>query len=314
MECWWLVRKPLSEKTVAENVLKYGTGGINIDGSRVHYEGTPNPATNPLYRKKNDYKIICGNDKEGTSFKIKQEPMTMNINDKGRFPSHLIHDDSDEVLAEFAKAGEKSGCQPHKINSNIDKYEGWGNITKRRGELIGYEGIGTAARFFYCAKADREERYFYCKVCDKVENLRDKHRKHSMHCNDCNINYEPEFNTRIASDGIERAMGGISQVQGGENLRPYHFSDSHAEHKIESNITSHPTQKSLELMQYLIKLITPPNGTVFDPLAGSGSTLVAAKQLGFNSIGIEIDETYFKIAEKRIAKTGKQRRLGEYES
>lgn len=62
----------------------------------------------------------------------------------------------------------------------------------------------------------------------------------------------------------------------------------------------HPTVKPIKLMQYLIKLVTPPNGTVLDPFMGSGSTGVAAKNLGFNFIGCEMNEEYFEIAKKRI--------------
>lgn len=63
---------------------------------------------------------------------------------------------------------------------------------------------------------------------------------------------------------------------------------------------SHPTVKPQKLMQYLITLITPPNGTVLDPFAGSGSTLVAAKALGFKFIGIEREKEYFDIATRRV--------------
>ncbi len=62
----------------------------------------------------------------------------------------------------------------------------------------------------------------------------------------------------------------------------------------------HPTVKPIKLMEYLIKLVTPPNGTVLDPFMGSGSTGVAAKQLGFKFIGCEMSEEYMQIAEKRI--------------
>jgi site-specific DNA-methyltransferase (adenine-specific) len=61
----------------------------------------------------------------------------------------------------------------------------------------------------------------------------------------------------------------------------------------------HPTVKPIKLMQYLIKLITPPNGTVLDPFMGSGSTGVAAKSLGFEFIGIEMNEEYLEIAKRR---------------
>lgn len=63
---------------------------------------------------------------------------------------------------------------------------------------------------------------------------------------------------------------------------------------------NHPTVKPVQLMEYLIKLITPPGGTVLDPFNGSGSTGMAAVGLGFNYIGIELDPNYVKIAETRI--------------
>lgn len=71
-------------------------------------------------------------------------------------------------------------------------------------------------------------------------------------------------------------------------------------HKIILNQNHHPTVKPIKLMQYLIKLITPPQGIVLDPFMGSGSTGVAAKRLGFNFIGCELNNDYFEIAKKRI--------------
>jgi hypothetical protein len=62
----------------------------------------------------------------------------------------------------------------------------------------------------------------------------------------------------------------------------------------------HPTVKSTKLMEYLIKLVTPPGGVVLDCFMGSGSTIVAAKRLGFGFIGIEKEPEYFEIAKRRI--------------
>ena len=62
----------------------------------------------------------------------------------------------------------------------------------------------------------------------------------------------------------------------------------------------HPTVKTVALCEYLIKMVTPKGGVVLDPFMGSGSTGVAAKQNGFNFIGIEKDSDYCKIAEARI--------------
>ena len=63
----------------------------------------------------------------------------------------------------------------------------------------------------------------------------------------------------------------------------------------------HPTVKPLTLLEWLVELITPPNGTVLDPFAGSGTTLQAAINKGFQPIGIEQDADYIKLIEKRLA-------------
>ena len=63
---------------------------------------------------------------------------------------------------------------------------------------------------------------------------------------------------------------------------------------------THPTVKPQELMKYLCRLVTPKGGTVLDPFMGSGYTGMAAKDEGFDFIGIEKEKEYFEIAEKRI--------------
>ena len=63
---------------------------------------------------------------------------------------------------------------------------------------------------------------------------------------------------------------------------------------------THPTVKPIELMRYLCRLITPPNGVVLDPFMGSGSTGVAAQKEGFDFIGMELDSDYYEIAQARI--------------
>ena len=65
---------------------------------------------------------------------------------------------------------------------------------------------------------------------------------------------------------------------------------------------THPTVKPVELMKYLCRLVTPKGGVVLDPFMGSGSTGMAAKDEGFDFIGIEKDEEYYKICESRIAR------------
>tara|TARA_R110000868_G_scaffold32692_2_gene119064 strand:- start:560 stop:1489 length:930 start_codon:yes stop_codon:yes gene_type:complete len=69
---------------------------------------------------------------------------------------------------------------------------------------------------------------------------------------------------------------------------------------------NHPTVKPIELMKYLIKLVTPPNGIVLDPFNGSGSTGCAAVELGCEYVGIELDPKYVEIATKRIEAWNKE--------
>ncbi len=148
-EHWILCRKPLSEKTVAENVLKWGTGGINIDGSRVE-------TNDKLEASK--LTDIRGADLQGNKNGQKNGKFDRLYipNSEGRFPANFIHDGSDEVMEEFDKAGKTS--QGHWSRTKTKGYGKYGG-----GESI-YEGVGRkedggcAARFFYCSKASGKER------------------------------------------------------------------------------------------------------------------------------------------------------------
>lgn len=139
-----LARKPLIG-TVAENVLKYGTGGINVDGCRVGIDQKDNifqknPHTQNKGKDGNSW-VTSGSD--GASYSIPE----------GRWPANLIHDGSDEVVGLFPKTTVCGGAK--KTNHNIGMF-GLGqpgyvyNVTDGNNR--------SAARFFYCAKASRKER------------------------------------------------------------------------------------------------------------------------------------------------------------
>lgn len=82
-------------------------------------------------------------------------------------------------------------------------------------------------------------------------------------------------------------------------LKDLRISNPEYERKVPKNANTHPTVKPTDLMAWLIRLVTPPNGVVLDPFAGSGSTLVAAKREGFGFIGIEREPEYVEIIEAR---------------
>ena len=66
------------------------------------------------------------------------------------------------------------------------------------------------------------------------------------------------------------------------------------------DVLVHPTQKPVALMKWCLRLRWTPSGTILDPYMGSGTTLVAAQQLGRRAVGIEINEQYCSIAVKRL--------------
>jgi site-specific DNA-methyltransferase (adenine-specific) len=140
-----VARKPV-EGSVAENVLEYGAGALNIDASRV--EGEPVPI-NKL--------------EEWSGFGQKIKPdYEQEINTKGRWPANLIHDGSEEVL-ELFPPGRSAGLYSKGNHNGMNKDAGSANIPLDGLLSPQYSDSGSAARFFYCAKASKEDRDEGCK-------------------------------------------------------------------------------------------------------------------------------------------------------
>ena len=238
-----MARKPLSEKTVAENVLKWGTGGINVDGCRVEHDED--------LSIERAGKTLDTRD-QGWGFK------GVSRGNQGRFPANLIHDGSDEVMELFpnTKSGEMNSV------AKARQYNTYGKMYKRR--VTNPASEGSAARFFYCAKASKSEREAGCEDLEKRFVRRDDGQPFGMNTNQ----YRP--------DGSER-----------KPIPPRH--------------NNHPTVKPIALMRYLCRLVTPPGGAILDPFMGSGSTGVAAELEGFRFIGIDQDKEAFDIACGRMA-------------
>jgi site-specific DNA-methyltransferase (adenine-specific) len=297
-----VARKPLSEKSVAENVLKWGTGGINIDGCRVGSDMIPSPQHNT----KDFVSVRTAGDYNNTyNGEIK--------NNEGRFPANIILECiCDEVIkGEKGEVKKSNGRvrENHQYNSvgNMGSYDGEGTIdnyndkgdihtnpncpcylldeqsgisksskgkqrsVKNIGSFGGgltndnneYNDKGGASRFFYVAKVSKSERNM------GLDGFEDKEEKtHSG------------FNSRDENGNKLRNDGSIIPPLVAKN--------------------THPTLKPVQLMSYLCRLVTPANGIVLDPFMGSGSTGIAAQLEGFRFIGMELDLEYFKIASARI--------------
>ena len=242
-----LARKPFIG-TVANNVLTHGTGGLNIDGCRVEgNKGTGNwKGVTALDQSDNIYAGGWDGSVQGV------EPITED-GTIGRWPANFIHDGSDEVVALFpntisGKPSGKRGVSNHNV-AYADVAVG--------SDLTGYGDSGSAARFFYCAKASKR---------DRNEGL-------------------DGFEAKRDHDG--RKDGGV----GGDNPR---------NRTNNAKLNHHPTVKPTTLMQYLVRLATPPNGIVLDPFMGSGSTGKACAYEGFDFIGIDQSAEYVAIAQARI--------------
>jgi DNA modification methylase len=136
-----VARKPL-EGTVADNVLSYGTGAININDCRVNLDG--------------NYKSKSNGRPSQTKLYDNYNSENANIPDTiGRWPANIIHDDSDEVLNYFPIT--KSVA----TKNNIDSYDGQSNVKFLRGQSNPNNqrsDSGSAARFFYSAKTSKSDR------------------------------------------------------------------------------------------------------------------------------------------------------------
>jgi site-specific DNA-methyltransferase (adenine-specific) len=281
-----LARKPISEKNIAQNVLKWGTGGLNIDvcripisGEKVILHSKPSGAFHPgaMAKSFRDYhentlgrfpanvilECICDEvikkptkivrrKRKGGIWRTGGKETDMRIYEGGTVfhtnpecPCYML-DEQSGIL--------KSGKMKQYIKGG--KFAVYGKMYPRFAETYG--DSGGASRFFYCAKADRDERFAYCYDCDKVLSYKEweKHKGH--------------------------------------------------------NVEFHPTVKPLKLIKYLVKLVTPPNGICLDPFIGTGTTAIACIELGFNFIGIEISREYCRIAEKRITPYLRIKRLDKF--
>lgn len=134
-----VARKPLSESSVARNVLKWGTGAINIEASRVAGVVQSGAGSWGFGKRDDNYEEGAGRQYQST----------------GRWPANLIHDGSDEVLASFPDTG-KSGTA---VNRNRgERIPSTVNYANHGTEDFGYNDGGSASRFFYCAKASPADR------------------------------------------------------------------------------------------------------------------------------------------------------------
>ena len=240
-----MARKPLSEKSIVDNVLKHGTGAINIDECRVEGE-VKRPDTNPDFRDVAK-KAMAEGGQDKLNFNQITGAKRKKVVRKSRNESGVWTDGNSGMKAEGTQYADADPRGRFPAN-------------------VMHDGLETEwAKFFYCPKTSKSERN---KGLDNFEIKKTKGGGGTSN----NTWYEDDVNAASGKFGSEKAPS--------------------------KNI--HPTVKPQKLMQYLCRMVTPKGGTVLDMFMGSGSTGMAAKDEGFDFIGIEKEKEYFEIAEARI--------------
>ena len=271
-----LARKPIEKGlTIAENVLKWGTGALNIDGCRIETEDNLNGGAysgNPRGE---------GIWKENSGFK--NDSLNEFVQPEGRWPANLMLSHDPECTSNKCQEGcpikvldDQSGIL--RTGESKDTYMAKASDNNHmQGKnyerpMMNRKGsVGGASRFFYCAKASKREKNKGC------ENITPKKLDH----------------------GREHGQAGTD--------------NAYNRGATEKN-NSHPTVKPIKVMRWLVNLITPPGGTTLDLFAGSGTTGIACELDGFGYVLIDNEEDYIEIIKARIAAWAENPSLEEPEA
>lgn len=287
-ELWWLARVPI-DGTIAANVLEHGVGGLNIAGCRVGNDSITTRINTAIRGGKFGLADSRGCTQDGKEH-------------IGRYPPNLLlshgPDCTEDACAPWcpiAMLDEQSGeiCGSNGSKGGYPATAHGGGF--RGGTPAVEKSKGGASRFFprfrYQAKPSRREREagldaFPLKSAKKfsedgIQGRRDEKAS------------EVIASAEVHSQGLDARGRMLIREDGSRTLVDRWIPQHRA--------NTHPTAKSIELMRWLIRLITPPGGLILDPFTGSGSTGCAAMLEGACFAGSELSEEYARIARARIA-------------
>jgi site-specific DNA-methyltransferase (adenine-specific) len=304
-----LARKPLEKGlTIAENVLKWGTGAINIDGCRVGTNDNLNGGAYSGGERSN------GEWKENSGFK--NDKLEFFNQPQGRFPANLILTHHEDCECVGTKKVKSDAHHTTKYNGNETLYNGGWKDGEDMGNKFADENREETIENWNCvddcpikildeqsgeSKSSKSAKLYINDTEGRsVKNSASGHRSPNSTYSDVGgasrFFYVAKASKSERNKGLddfdEKVIEGRDEGQDDRNVaykpRPTPM----------ANI--HPTVKPVKLMQYLVRLITPKNGIVLDPFCGSGTTGVACKLEGFQFVGLEQDAEYSKIAQARI--------------
>jgi len=302
-----VARKPLSEKTVAKNVVKWGTGALNIDGTRVGNEVRKNNI--------NDFSNQHGNN-FGNGAPIAKLGESEVV---GRWPANTIITHSPLCR----QVGTKS--ETVAINK-IEEWSGFGQVKNPDYEktessvesTIWNCAEGCPANLFPESKSPSP--YVQQSKSVGLYGAEKHHDRLSTHHADGGSASRFFTQTEYGDDMdfppiIYQAKASKADRNAGLDGMPEQRPDERtetgmgtfAEKGVAKQSNFHPTVKPTSLMRHLIRLVTPPNGVVLDPFLGSGTTAVAAILENCEWVGSEITPDYWEIIEARVEWAKKQR-------
>ena len=272
-----LARKPLSEKTVAANVLKHSTGALNIDATRLEYQSESDKASaTPQGQATSKSSGALGMTPDaGRNLK---RVSYNHVQPSGRWPANvMLQCTCDDPQPVPEKARKRNGEEAQE--RRYDK-EGSTNVaaepgTRREGGGFVHEPDRPAGML------DAQSGTLKSGMMKPGQQRRKSKGKGGYHDN---------MPDEATAGGTYGDVGGASRF----------FYCPKATKKERGEDNTHPTVKPLALMRWLVRLVTPPNGVVLDPFCGSGSTLIAATEEGFGFIGVDVSPEYCQLAQQRL--------------
>lgn len=207
-----MCRKPLVG-TVAKNVLEYGTGALNIDACRVECNDKS--------------KFPVGEYTTDTTVgKIRNNNRTEDTNKNGRFPANILHDGSDEAVSLFPHT--KSGKMTSEHNRHTDGSPNgiYGKFDVNHPLSETYGDSGSAARFFYCAKANKKDRNEGCETLEEKQYSSDGREKEIENAYQRNNSVSNNNHPTVKPNDLMRYLVRLVCPEGGIVLDPFNGSGS----------------------------------------------------------------------------------------
>lgn len=276
-----VARKPTGFNTTVANVLQHGTGAINVDACRTATVSA-GPGTTPASSVGGQRNAMAG-----ALNRVEYDGA------QGRWPTNVLFAHSpdcalvgERVVVGDKRSGQEPGTRPgHFLDIGSDSGD-----TRPNGRLHGNETVAV----FECAPG--------CPVAELdaqsgvLTSGANPSRRSSA-----------KFGAAYGEFEAARECTPVRGADSGSASRffpvfRYQAKAPASERPRLADGTQHTTVKPIELMRWLVRLVTPPNGVILDPFAGSGTTLQAAIEEGFRAIGIEREEPYADLCVARLSK------------